>query len=655
MPFSIADLFGGGTTTAMQGPTPPPNYASTIMNNPELMKARAWEALGGFGNAMLAASGPSSTPRGFGDVAASGLYGVGQGAANAEDKYLKRALLGSQLQTAEDERKRQKAFTDLVNGAQAPTTTAVGAAPAGQPAPLGGAAGAIAGIESGGRYDAIGPAANDKGNRAYGKYQVMDFNIPTWTQEVLGKPMSPQEFLQNPQAQDAVFQAKFGEYTKKHGSPEAASRAWFAGEGGMNNPNAKDVLGTTVQGYGNKFAQAYGPGATGPQTAQPPGAPPVQMAQAQIPGAGVPQGDAVPPADASGTPLPPQQTQAMPGTAQTLKDVVNTLTPAQRALLGTMKAGEGMQFLLQQAMPNHQSVYNTQTGQVEFAPKNLIGRDPRLVPVDAAKLQMEGDKLKLQKQKTESDLRNADVILDGQGRPIVNPTLLDAKKGVSAAQGTDPGSKITVELAQDAIKRNTDYQKEGLSAQSAVTKLGTVQNLLDQIATNKFKGTTSEIKAAAKAAGMDLTALGVTDDVGPTQAAAALTSLMSLENRKEMPGPMSDGDRSFLTAAQASITKDPAGNRILIDIQKGDAQRRVDIAKASREYIKSPEFKTNPAGLDDYIQSKLEGKNYYNHDLIKQSAAPAGAIPAPPAGFTSQGGARPSGIPAPPAGFRPIP
>jgi hypothetical protein len=114
---------------------------------------------------------------------------------------------------------------------------------------------AIAGIESGGKYDAVGPMTG--GDRAYGKYQVMGANVPTWTQEVLGRPMTPQEFLANPQAQDAVFKAKFGQYAQKYG-PEGAARAWFAGEGGMNNPNAADVNGMTVSRYGQKFAQAGG-------------------------------------------------------------------------------------------------------------------------------------------------------------------------------------------------------------------------------------------------------------------------------------------------------------------------------------------------------------------------------------------------------------
>lgn len=174
-----------------------------------------------------------------------------------------------------------------------PIGPAPGGAPAAAPAGATGdvivrAGGAISGIESGGRYDAVGPDTG-KGQRAYGKYQVMDFNIGPWTQEVFGKPMTPQEFLANPQAQDAVFNHKFGQYVKQYGGPEQAARVWFGGPGGLTNPGAKDVLGTTVDSYAQKFNAGFG---AAPQVA---GAP-----------AGLPQGDAVR-ADASGNALPPDQ------------------------------------------------------------------------------------------------------------------------------------------------------------------------------------------------------------------------------------------------------------------------------------------------------------------------------------------------------------
>lgn len=127
-------------------------------------------------------------------------------------------------------------------------------------------ANAISTVESGGNYKAIGPATRN-GDRAFGKYQVMGANIAPWTQEVLGRPLTRQEWLANPDLQDKVFEAKFGKYVEKYG-PEGAAKAWFAGEKGMNNPNAKDVLGTTVSGYAQKFNRALGPSAVSAQSKQ---------------------------------------------------------------------------------------------------------------------------------------------------------------------------------------------------------------------------------------------------------------------------------------------------------------------------------------------------------------------------------------------------
>jgi hypothetical protein len=124
------------------------------------------------------------------------------------------------------------------------------------PTPNGNYARAISNIESGGKYDLVGPKT-ETGDQAYGKYQIMGNNIPQWTREVFGSPMTKEQFLASPEAQDAVFNSKFGSYVQKYG-PAGAARAWFAGEGGMNNPNAKDILGTTVGGYERRFMGGLG-------------------------------------------------------------------------------------------------------------------------------------------------------------------------------------------------------------------------------------------------------------------------------------------------------------------------------------------------------------------------------------------------------------
>lgn len=117
---------------------------------------------------------------------------------------------------------------------------------------------AIAGIESAGSgdYSALGPTTR-KGDRAYGRYQVMGANVGPWTEKYLGRRLSPEEFLADQQAQDRVFDGEFGSYVEKYG-PEGAARAWFAGEGGMNDPNRRDGLGTSVAQYEQKFAGNMG-------------------------------------------------------------------------------------------------------------------------------------------------------------------------------------------------------------------------------------------------------------------------------------------------------------------------------------------------------------------------------------------------------------
>lgn len=145
------------------------------------------------------------------------------------------------------------------------------ASPAGQfdpnyQATLGAANRAVGAVESGGNYNAMGPET--KGDRAYGKHQVMGANVGPWTQEVLGKRMDPQAFMANPDAQDAVFNAKFGGDIQKYGNLADPASKWFSGRPLADAGNRQDVLGTTVPGYVNKVAAALQDGTQPPALAQ---------------------------------------------------------------------------------------------------------------------------------------------------------------------------------------------------------------------------------------------------------------------------------------------------------------------------------------------------------------------------------------------------
>ena len=129
------------------------------------------------------------------------------------------------------------------------------------PMPVVRAAEAIRSIESSNNYRALGPTIDDPnsmyyGDRAYGAYQVMGKNIGPWTREVLGKEMTPEEFLADRAAQDKVFQAKFGQSFYKHGNLEDAASTWFTGQPLSRGAGRSDTLGTTGSEYVDRFLKA---------------------------------------------------------------------------------------------------------------------------------------------------------------------------------------------------------------------------------------------------------------------------------------------------------------------------------------------------------------------------------------------------------------
>jgi hypothetical protein len=115
-------------------------------------------------------------------------------------------------------------------------------------------AAAIRSIESSGNYGSLGPTTR-RGDRAYGAYQVMGSNIPSWTAKHYGQPLTPQQFLNNKEAQDAVFNGEFGGYVNKHGNPQDAASMWFTGRPLAQGGNSNDGYITGNQ-YVDRFNKA---------------------------------------------------------------------------------------------------------------------------------------------------------------------------------------------------------------------------------------------------------------------------------------------------------------------------------------------------------------------------------------------------------------
>lgn len=120
---------------------------------------------------------------------------------------------------------------------------------------------ALKSIESSHNYRALGPVTAS-GDRAYGAYQVMGKNIPSWTKTALGHEMTPEQFLADDKAQDKVFDHYFGQSVQQYGNPQDAASVWFTGKSLAEGGNRSDGYNTGNQ-YVDKFNAALnGGGAT---------------------------------------------------------------------------------------------------------------------------------------------------------------------------------------------------------------------------------------------------------------------------------------------------------------------------------------------------------------------------------------------------------
>lgn len=100
--------------------------------------------------------------------------------------------------------------------------------------------------ESGGNYGAVGVWVG--GDRAYGRYQVMGANIPSWTRQYYGRSLTPQQYLHNKAAQDAVARGKLKSYVNKYGYRGAAA-AWYSGNASLHMSTRPQPGGPSIKGY----------------------------------------------------------------------------------------------------------------------------------------------------------------------------------------------------------------------------------------------------------------------------------------------------------------------------------------------------------------------------------------------------------------------
>jgi hypothetical protein len=156
--------------------------------------------------------------------------------------------------------------------------------------------------------------------------------------------------------------------------------------------------------------------------------------------------------------------------------------------------------------------------------------------------------------------------------------------------------------------------KADMNAPATIAKYDRLGSLLKQATPGKFKGTTTDIKAAAKGLGMDLGAMGITDDVAPAQASRALSNQLALELRNPaggagMPGALSDKDREFLLQSIPGLENDPGAVEKMIEYRVKLAKREQQVARMARDYRRKKG--TFDEGFFDQLQEWSNQNNLF--------------------------------------------
>lgn len=563
------------------------------------------------------------------------------------------AALGDQLQAGDYEGAAQKAFKigDVSTGlgilklkadkegdaaalgllgggtpnptASATPPTGAGGATAAVP---GDAGSAIASIESGGsgNYAALGPVTKS-GDRAYGRYQIMGANIPQWTQAALGRSLTPEQFAADPAAQDATFKHRFGQYVAKYG-PEGAARAWFAGEGGMNNPNARDQLGTSVADYSRKFTAAYNPG-SGTQVAS------------NNPGF-VPQGSGATAYAPGVTPAPaePTITDEDYGGPQSGSSAISTAAngaPASppapvAALAPTTTDSPDRQALITQQNNLTRAMVSARSEGAKTAIKLRLDQ----VKTALDKLDKDADK---EKWTTipQSDFAKYGIPPDYKG-PVLRNVNGDIKAPMKPTTEVNIQQKAEgaydQEVAKQYAKTYGDIQEAGRNSVSEVNTLKYMQRIVDD--PSFYSGTGGPVATQAKRA---LSSLGITDakDAAPNELFEKLSNKAILDAAGGSLGAgISNADRDFIARTTANTGNTKEGNRQILAVGLAVAQRKADLAKLARDYAKS-----NGGRLDMGFDQKLSEWAEKN-PLFPQAAQQPGPTQPQP-----QGGGKPQVAP----------
>jgi hypothetical protein len=94
------------------------------------------------------------------------------------------------------------------------------------------------------------------GEKALGRWQVMPGNLPDWSREALGREVTADEFLNNPELQDSIVRDRMSKIYQQYRNEDDVASVWFSGRPVDKAGDVADVTGTSVPEYIERFRNA---------------------------------------------------------------------------------------------------------------------------------------------------------------------------------------------------------------------------------------------------------------------------------------------------------------------------------------------------------------------------------------------------------------
>ena len=178
-------------------------------------------------------------------------------------------------------------------------------------------------------------------------------------------------------------------------------------------------------------------------------------------------------------------------------------------------------------------------------------------------------------------------------------------------------TQFSKEMGKTFASAFRDGQQAGAAASASNARLAQLEQLAGQVATGPLAPITTSFKAVAKNMGVDLSRLGLDDNVGQAEALKALTADFVLAQAERMKGVLSDRDIQFLVDSVATLTNTPQGIQEIIALTRRMNEMAIQIAAGQREYVR-----TNP-------QNQLDAGWYEVEAGLREQFAQPLAPPTP--------------------------